>query len=70
MSSTSARFLDIITVLSFVVSLENLSLNEQQVNSLDQHLREQDRVLTDEQNSMLVEILKTLKEIKHALKID
>ena len=60
-------FLDLITILSFLVGLENLELNEQQVNNLEEHLKKQDQVLIEEQNKMMVEILDLLKEIKKLL---
>ena len=56
------RFLDIITILSFIIGLENLSLNEEQVNNLEEHLRSQDVILKEEQNVMLDETIKLLKK--------
>ena len=61
------NFLDLITILSFLVGLENLELNEQQVNNLEEHLKKQDQVLIEEQNKMMIEILDLLKEIKKIL---
>ena len=67
-------FLDLITILSFVIGVENLELNTQQVESLDKHLQEQDIVLKEEQNVMLdkaikqnEEILSLLKELKECI---
>ena len=67
-------FLDLITILSFVIGVENLGLNTQQVESLDKHLQEQDVVLKEEQNVMLdkaikqnEEILSLLKELKECI---
>jgi len=60
-------FLDLITILSFLIGLENLELNEEQVNNLEEHLKKQDQVLIEEQNKMMVEILDLLKEIKKLL---
>ena len=57
-------FIDIISVLSFIIGLQNLELNEKQVNALDTHLKEQDEnqlALIIQQNE---EIIKLLKEIK------
>ena len=57
-------FIDIINVLSFVVGVQNLELNERQIKSLDNHLREQDEnqlALIIKQNE---EIIKLLKEKK------
>ena len=67
------KFLDILTILSFIIGIQNLELNKQQVNSLDAHLKEQDSILINEQNGMLKtiieqnkEIIKLLKEINNA----
>ena len=57
-------FIDIINVLSFIIGIQNLELNERQVKSLDNHLREQDEnqlALIIKQNE---EIIKLLKEKK------
>lgn len=57
-------FIDIINVLSFVVGVQNLELNERQIKSLDNHLRAQDEnqlALIIKQNE---EIIKLLKEKK------
>ena len=61
-------FLDIITILSFVIGVENLELNTQQVESLDKHLQEQDVVLKEEQNVMLDKAIKQNEEIISLLK--
>lgn len=61
------RFIDLVNILSLVVGLENLSLNEEQVNNLEEHLKRQDQELLTriiEQND---EIIKLLKEIKNGL---
>ena len=56
------RFLDLITILSFIIGLENLSLNEEQVNNLEDHLRSQDAILKEEQNVMLDKTIQLLKK--------
>ena len=61
-------FLDIITILSFVIGVENLELNTQQVESLDKHLKEQDVVLKEGQNVMLDKAIKQNEEIISLLK--
>lgn len=65
--------IDILTILSFVIGIENLNLNIDQINSLDKHLEQQDNILINEQNEMLKkiieqneEIIKLLKENKNA----
>ena len=62
------RFLDILTVLSFGVSLMNLTLNEQQVDNLDKHLQQQDDMLRKEQNEMLSKIIEQNEEIIKMIK--
>ena len=61
-------FLDIITILSFYIGLENLQLNEEQVNNLDQHLQQQDHILINDQNEMLRKIIQQNDEIIQLLK--
>lgn len=64
-------FLDAITVLSFIIGLQNLELNEQQVSNLENHLSQQDGAFLQkivEQNEELLEmgkkIINLLKEKK------
>ena len=66
-------FLDVLSILSFIIGLENLSLNQQQVNSLEAHLSKQDNDLLSKiiaQNEELIqldkEIINLLKENKNA----
>lgn len=57
-------FLDVLTVLSFIIGLQNLELNEKQVKGLDEHLKEQDERLLAKiikQNEEIIELLKELK---------
>ena len=68
-------FIDIINILSFMIGVENLELNTQQVENLDKHLQEQDIVLKEEQNVMLdkaikqnEEIITLLKELKECIR--
>lgn len=49
-------FLDQLTILSFFVGLQNLELNEQQVNNLESHLKQQD-------GSFLEKIVKQNEEL-------
>ena len=44
-------FLDVISILSFIIGLQNLELNQRQVNGLMSEMR-------DNQNSMLHDIIK------------
>lgn len=64
------EFLDLLTVMSFLVSLINLSLNERQVSSLDEHLQKQDSILVEEQNNMLKKIIEQNEEIIKLIKED
>ena len=54
-------FLDILTILSFVVGLENLRLNDLQMSQIDDHLSKQD-------NDLLKEIIRQNEEIIQLLK--
>ena len=50
------EFLDLISILSFIIGLQNLELNEKQVNALDRHLSEQD-------NNQLAKIIAQNEEL-------
>lgn len=54
-------FLDILTVLSFIVGLQNLELNQKQVDGIMDELR-------SNQNAMLATIIEQNKEIIRLLK--
>lgn len=54
-------FIDLISIASFIVGLENLSLNKTQVNGIMQELQ-------DNQNKMLSEIIEQNKQIISMLK--
>lgn len=49
-------FLDIISILSFIVGLENLELNNKQVANPEQHLHHQD-------NNLLAKIIQQNEEL-------
>ena len=56
-------FLDWISVLSFIIGLMNLDLNEKQVDNLEKHLSEQDERLLKtiiDQNKQILEKLEKL----------
>jgi hypothetical protein len=65
---TNLDFLDIISILSFLIGIENLKLNEEQVNGLNKHLSKQDDILVKEQNEMLKKIIEQNKEIIKMIK--
>lgn len=54
-------FLDVLTILSFIVGLQNLELNKQQVDGIMSELK-------DTQNSMLSTIIEQNEEIIRLLK--
>lgn len=64
--SKELSFINTINILSFIIGLENLELNEKQINSLDNHLSRQDNDLLAKIIAQNEEIIKLLKEIKNA----
>lgn len=61
MDNFDLDFLDVLTVLSFIIGLENLNLNKQQVDDIMDELRKN-------QNAMLATIIKQNEEIIELLK--
>ena len=66
--NNNLEFLDILTILSFIIGIENLNLNIEQSNSLDEHLKQQDHILIEQQNEMLKTIIEQNNEIISLLK--
>ena len=66
--NNNLEFLDILTILSFIIGIENLNLNIEQSNSLDEHLKKQDHILIEQQNEMLKTIIEQNNEIISLLK--
>ena len=62
--------IDLINVLSLVIGIENLELNKQQINELDTHLTNQDTKLLAKIINQNDEIIRLLKEMKDAQKIN
>ena len=62
------EYINLINILSCLLAVENLNLNTKQVNDLDQHLRNQDTILIEQQNKMLEKIIKQNEEIIKLLK--
>lgn len=60
--------LDVLAVVSFIIAIKNLQLNNEQVASLQEHLKKQDDVLEQEQNKMLEKIIKQNEELIRLLK--
>lgn len=61
-------FFDVISILSFIIGLENLELNQKQVDNLQSHLSEQDDNLLAKIIQQNEEIIKLDKEIIQLLK--
>lgn len=61
MDNWNLDFLDVLTVLSFIIGLENLNLNQQQVDGIMDELRKN-------QNAMLATIIKQNEEIIRLLR--
>lgn len=60
--------LDLLTILSFIIAVQNLNLNEKQVSGLNEHLSKQDSILEEKQNKMLEKIIEQNEEIITLLK--
>ena len=65
---TNLNLLDILTILSFIIGVQNLELNEEQVSNLEKHLNNQDAILKKEQNQMLQKIIEQNEEIIRLIK--
>lgn len=61
MDNWNLDFLDILTILSFIIGLENLNLNQQQVSGIMDELRKN-------QNAMLETIIRQNEEIIRLLR--
>lgn len=57
-------FIDIVSILSFIIGLKNLQLNIEQNNQLDKHLKDQDEQFIAKIINQNEEIIKLLKELK------
>lgn len=68
MKNNELSLLDILNILSFIVGLQNLELNEKQSNDLQKHLSSQDDILIKEQNEMLKKLINQNNEIISLLK--
>lgn len=57
--------LNIISIASYLLSVQNLQLNQQQIstNELDEHLQEQDIILREQNDSYLKKIIEQNEKI-------
>lgn len=57
--------LNIISIASYLLSVQNLQLNQQQIstNELDRHLQEQDGILREQNDSYLKKIIEQNEKI-------
>lgn len=58
-------FIDVISILSFIVGLENLDLNQQQVDGVMQELQQHQNIMLSKIIQQNEEIIKLLKENKN-----
>ncbi len=54
-----AYLIDLINILSFMIGIQNLNLNDKQVNQIENHLKEQ-----DEQYNKIISLLEELRKEK------
>lgn len=57
-------FLDLLTILSFIIGIQNLELNIEQSQQIDQHLSQQDEEMLSKIIAQNEELLALLKERK------
>lgn len=57
MKNNDTLFIDLVNILSFVIGLQNLELNDNQIKQLEEHLNKQDE--------QYEKILKLLEEAKN-----
>lgn len=60
--------LNSIALVSFMIALQNLDLNLQQTKGLDEHLKTQDGILNDQNETYLKKIIEQNEEIIELLK--
>ena len=62
--------LNIISIASYLLSIQNLQLNQQDLsnNNLNEHLQEQDKILSEQNEKYLSKIIKQNEEILGLLK--
>lgn len=57
MKNNDTLFIDLVNILSFVIGLQNLELNDNQIKQLEEHLNKQDK--------QYEKIIKLLEEAKN-----
>ena len=62
MDNWNLDFLDILTILSFIIGLENLNLNQQQVSSIMDELRKNQIAMLETIIRQNEEIIRLLRE--------
>lgn len=62
--------LNIISIASYLLSIQNLQLNQQDLsnNNLNEHLKEQDKILNEQNEKYLTKIIQQNEEIIKLLK--
>ena len=62
--------LNIISIASYLLSIQNLQLNQQDLsnNNLNEHLQKQDKILNDQNEKYLTKIIQQNEEIIKLLK--
>lgn len=62
--------LNIITIASYLLSIQNLQLNKQQASNddLNKHLQEQDEILQEQNDKYLLKIIQQNEELLKLLK--
>lgn len=60
------EFLDIISIFSFIIGLQNLELNKQQVESITREMKYNQDIMLQTIIKQNEEIIKLLKELKNA----
>lgn len=62
--------LNIISIASYLLSVQNLQLNQQQTSNddINKHLQDQDEILHEQNERYLTKIIQQNEEIKNSLK--
>lgn len=66
MDDNTLNFLDILTILSFIVGLQNLDLNQKQVAGVMTELQDNQNTMLDKIIKQNDQIIKLIKELQYA----